>query len=614
MKTKAFAIVLAAVMLILPLALFASAEAEAGAQTGTVYYVDSEKGDDTGAGTSEALAWKSLEKVNATEFKPGDSVLFRSGGHWDGALWPKGEGTADAPITVGKYGGGALPVIRGNRTQTLVPLEDITEGKVSLSGMDEDMYNPVVFLGNQSYWIIENLEVTSTSDSATNNVGILLMTTGANGKTRGLTVRHCYVHDIAAEQERNVKMTGGILAIGTPTWIDGAVNTQYGKNNVGFDGVMIEGNHVKNVAKEGIRTTGLGSDRGPFRCKRPHRNVVIRGNFIEEVMGDGIVLSEVGGGGVVEYNVVKNFCNRDVGTFNYAGVWAWMCTDAVFRYNEVFGGEYGYLDGEAFDFDIGCVGVVFEYNFSHHNKGGLLLTMERHGLRSNLFRYNVSVNDGGGEGQELFHVHPDRVRVYNNTIYVGKDVETFLFQKGSVSYFKNNIVACAGDNLGFAREDKVRAFGFENNLFSSEAILKGSELSQKTLDKNLLGDPKLADPEGFEALYRSGYEIVSPVGGNYEAYLDALRERLAYFKITAESPAVNAGKLSNTQPLWAFLGGASLESGSYPDVGAHQFNEFKQYPISLGEKISLLWQDTADWVAYKWNRWAREKFARSYLT
>ncbi|KHF29273.1 hypothetical protein VQ056_12095 [Paenibacillus sp. JTLBN-2024] len=46
---------------------------------GTTYYVDSLGGDDGNSGTSENSAWKSLDKVNATTFAPGDKILFKAG-------------------------------------------------------------------------------------------------------------------------------------------------------------------------------------------------------------------------------------------------------------------------------------------------------------------------------------------------------------------------------------------------------------------------------------------------------------------------------------------------------------------------------------------------------
>lgn len=75
--------------------------AEAAASGGTTYYVDSTIGDDSNSGTSPETPWKTLDKVTATTFLPGDTILLKSGSIWNGEwLWPKGSGTADAPDIV----------------------------------------------------------------------------------------------------------------------------------------------------------------------------------------------------------------------------------------------------------------------------------------------------------------------------------------------------------------------------------------------------------------------------------------------------------------------------------------------------------------------------------
>ena len=63
----------------------------AAAQTeapGTSYYLDSARGNDSSPGTSPKAAWKSLSKVNATTFKPGDRILLKSGSAWNGQIGP----------------------------------------------------------------------------------------------------------------------------------------------------------------------------------------------------------------------------------------------------------------------------------------------------------------------------------------------------------------------------------------------------------------------------------------------------------------------------------------------------------------------------------------------
>ena len=58
--------------------------AEAAASGGTTYYVDSTIGDDSNSGTSPETPWKTLDKVTATTFLPGDTILLKSGSIWNG--------------------------------------------------------------------------------------------------------------------------------------------------------------------------------------------------------------------------------------------------------------------------------------------------------------------------------------------------------------------------------------------------------------------------------------------------------------------------------------------------------------------------------------------------
>lgn len=77
------------------------------------YYVDSKFGDDARDGLSESAAWKSLERANKAELKPGDRMLFRRGGLWRGILNIK-SGDASARTYYGAYGTGPKPIFQGS--------------------------------------------------------------------------------------------------------------------------------------------------------------------------------------------------------------------------------------------------------------------------------------------------------------------------------------------------------------------------------------------------------------------------------------------------------------------------------------------------------------------
>ena len=78
-----------------------------------VYYV-SPSGNDASNGLSSATPWRTLAKVNATFFNPGDQILFARGGEWHESLVASSDGTSANPITYASYGSGAKPKFWGS--------------------------------------------------------------------------------------------------------------------------------------------------------------------------------------------------------------------------------------------------------------------------------------------------------------------------------------------------------------------------------------------------------------------------------------------------------------------------------------------------------------------
>ena len=83
----------------------------AAPRTERVYFV-SPDGSDNNDGRSVETPWKSLEKVNASKFKPGDTIRFEGGRifesnvlQYQSALLISDSGTPDSPIVYTSYGG-----------------------------------------------------------------------------------------------------------------------------------------------------------------------------------------------------------------------------------------------------------------------------------------------------------------------------------------------------------------------------------------------------------------------------------------------------------------------------------------------------------------------------
>src|SRR5579862_6857138 len=84
------------------------------------YYV-SPAGNDANDGRSEAKAWRTVAKVNAATFAPGDQILFARGGEWRESLKASSSGGLGKPILYGAYGSGAKPKFWGSDPVTVGP-------------------------------------------------------------------------------------------------------------------------------------------------------------------------------------------------------------------------------------------------------------------------------------------------------------------------------------------------------------------------------------------------------------------------------------------------------------------------------------------------------------
>jgi hypothetical protein len=159
-------------------------------------------------------------------------------------------------------------------------------------------------------------------------------------------------------------------------------------------------------------------------CQRGGRvrslGVVIRGNLLEDIGGDGIKIWG-SNGALVERNVIRGGRMR---CDDYAaGIWPFASDDTVIQFNEVSRMK-GTKDGQGFDSDYLCRRSIFQYNYSHDNEGGFFLICAPGNSynEDTIIRYNVSQNDGLNSAR-VFHFGggATNTRIYNNTIYVGRE-------------------------------------------------------------------------------------------------------------------------------------------------------------------------------------------------
>jgi hypothetical protein len=83
----------------------------------TDYYISS-SGNDSNNGLSSSAPWKTIAKVNASSFSPGDTIFFRKGDTWRERLIVPSSGNLGAYIVFSSYGAGLAPKILGSTEVT----------------------------------------------------------------------------------------------------------------------------------------------------------------------------------------------------------------------------------------------------------------------------------------------------------------------------------------------------------------------------------------------------------------------------------------------------------------------------------------------------------------
>jgi hypothetical protein len=381
-------------------------------ENGTEYYLDP-IGDDSAPGTSPGRAWKSIEKINATDLNPGDRVLFKAGKTFTGSLKfdLDDSGTPDNPVTIGSYGEGRA---------------------VISSGSDYGLYAE-----NTSGFVVQDL---------------VFMGAGAevDGKFSGIYF-YTDLDSIKPEFIRidNVEVSGyrweGIA-------IFGEREGSSGFRDIRITHAEVHDNGDKGIAAGGPMPEGDWAHKDLYvgHC-RVYNNRGIPGK--KGHSGNGIVLSSVDGG-MIEYCSAYNNgeFSDDPETGGPIGIWFWDTRNGVIQFCESYDNKTGNnADGGGFDLDGGCVNCIMQYNYSHGNHGAGYGIYQYNGareFRGNVIRYNISENDGINNkygGIDLWSTNSSGgmqdTKIYNNTIFVseltnGAAIEEFPDEEGA-SYLHN---------------------------------------------------------------------------------------------------------------------------------------------------------------------------------
>jgi hypothetical protein len=129
------------------------------------YYVKN-GGSDAADGLSDGNAWETLAKVNGESFSPGDTICFKKGSTFAGALVVTWAGSSGSYITFTNYGTGALPIIDPTDWYAIGNYGQSSKDYIIIDGLD--LYGCTVDAGrpmsihNADHWIIRNCVMRSS--------------------------------------------------------------------------------------------------------------------------------------------------------------------------------------------------------------------------------------------------------------------------------------------------------------------------------------------------------------------------------------------------------------------------------------------------------------------
>ncbi len=453
------------------------------------YYIHAQHGDDARDGLSKETAWKSLANVNRHVFKPGDAILFAAGTVYEGQLAPQGSGKEGAPIKMDRYGDGANPVIHGKGQK------DYT-----------------LLLHNVEHWEVRNLEITNRGAARKGGRRGVVVRAEDFGDCRGIILEGLVIHQVnGALEKRNRGGGSGIFLH------NGGENVK-----TRFVNLQILNNWIHHCERNAINFAG-NARRTEWH---PSLGVVVRGNLIEHVPGDGIVVIGCEGA-LVEYNVIRKGVDLLPVGDAAAGIWPWSSDHTLIQFNEV-SDHRAKWDGQGFDADFNCIGSIFQYNLSFDNWGGFMLICNKGeslgeplniGTKNTMVRYNLSINDGLRPYKAhnkrffspVFHITGpvDNTTIERNIIIIPEkpldEIENTLLEFGNWgrayphrTAFMNNIVRSR--NAFENRMGGATAFAQEGNDLGQDFDYQ--EVAPDKVLMQLRDHPLIKRDEKFEILYQ----------------------------------------------------------------------------------------------------------------
>lgn len=378
------------------------------------YYFSGGGNDALGDG-SLASPWKSIAKFNTLDLNPGDNALFRAGDVFTGKMFldaadsgASATGQFIAPVRIGSYG---------------------ATGSVSRARIVSPINSEAFQAYNNGGIELSDLEFASGGMSGSTRVNGVQFLSDKSVSASLNSYQHIRIKNVASH---------GFGLNGLQVWAH---------VNVGYNDVQVTGSEFYDNGYSGVYVGGT-QWHGQYHTNVVVDDVVARNNpgFASTSLpytGHGILVAQTNGG--VIQNSVANDNGQVHGNGNF-GFFTYGSNNVVIQGNLAYGNRSpGGYDGGGFDIDGGATNSIVQYNHSYDNDGAGMLLAQFDGsdpMANNVFRYNLSVNDGrdGYGGITVWGFNATQLAksavFHNNTVVVDRNVAPN--SKGVVMFFGPN--------------------------------------------------------------------------------------------------------------------------------------------------------------------------------
>lgn len=514
------------------------------------------------------MAWKTLARVNAAHYSPGDTVLFKRNQRWRDTLIVPSSGTANLPVSFSAYGEGENPVIM--RTVAFSEWEPL-----NVKGHNDE--SAKIWVGRlpklKNTWGLVRGDARAPTLEQYSKVALHTIPDGY--LYCPLNSGRCYfrndsgnpgIVEIGARMEAiRIENKSNIVIDGIDVFGPGGRSTS--GSATGFTIVSIIDSSsdiaVKNMSISYGNSIGIAADRTT-------RNVSYMNLDVHDNGGTGIYMNAQGGSITRCKSYNNGQLKSDKG--DRGGIGSFRGSDITVESNEVF--LNGPTDDFA-DFEVSMVGtgpVTIKNNYIHDCLQGCIQIAE--GGDNSLIAYNVVSRYGSTQGKKASSGHLSGIRIgggvggtrgtriYNNVIYGGQQT------KGA-----NDAGLYVGpyNNSGLVVINNI----FANNENKDIYVRGKAELGKTLFSHNLFTLPwnvsnwKEYDTRSLKQWQtRTGQDLESLVGDPLFTNASGSFMSASDFTLRKGSPAIDRGVLIDFKPDNR---GGQMPYGVAPDIGAFEY-------------------------------------------